>query len=215
MHFCYLREQRWPSGKALGFRTRGPGFDSRPCHLNFQRLVISCFQVAIWLKKRRKSAIQSTNHFVIYQICSHCKHNVLQEKIHSNRSQMMIKKDISRAQNYSFWMIFSTDNADYWCGIVKVIRGLSCKLYRNTKIMHHIVAYYRINIHIYSEIVIFQNVSFSIKIRRANSLKTIYKCRNLTRLCMLYKDFQAEKLSFLFLAGSAVCRMLNCIYIYM
>ena len=28
----------------------GPGFDSRPRHLNFQRLVISCFQVAIWLK---------------------------------------------------------------------------------------------------------------------------------------------------------------------
>ena len=31
---------------------RGPGFDSRPRHLNFQRLVISCFQVAIWLKNR-------------------------------------------------------------------------------------------------------------------------------------------------------------------
>ena len=31
---------------------RGPGFDSRPRHLNFQRLVISCFQVEIWLKDR-------------------------------------------------------------------------------------------------------------------------------------------------------------------
>ena len=31
---------------------RGPGFDSRPRHLNFQRLVISCFQVAIRLKYR-------------------------------------------------------------------------------------------------------------------------------------------------------------------
>ena len=35
-----------------------------PRHLNFQRLVISCFQVAIWLKyhwKRRKSSILPTN----------------------------------------------------------------------------------------------------------------------------------------------------------
>ena len=31
---------------------RGPGFNSRPRHLNFPRLVISCFQVAIWLKYR-------------------------------------------------------------------------------------------------------------------------------------------------------------------
>ena len=30
--------------------TRGRGFGSRPCHFNFQRLVISCFQVVIWLK---------------------------------------------------------------------------------------------------------------------------------------------------------------------
>ena len=28
------------------------GSDSRPRHLNFQRLVISCFQVEIWLKDR-------------------------------------------------------------------------------------------------------------------------------------------------------------------
>ena len=32
---------------------RGPEFDSRHRHLNFQRLVISCFQVAIWLKYRQ------------------------------------------------------------------------------------------------------------------------------------------------------------------
>ena len=37
---------------ALGLRARGPGFHSRPRHLNFQRLVISCFQFEIWLKDR-------------------------------------------------------------------------------------------------------------------------------------------------------------------
>ena len=47
-HFKVIVEQRWPSGKACG--ARGPGFDSRHRHLNFQRLVISCFQVEIWLK---------------------------------------------------------------------------------------------------------------------------------------------------------------------
>ena len=31
---------------------RGPGIDSRSRYLNFQRLVISCFQVAIWRKYR-------------------------------------------------------------------------------------------------------------------------------------------------------------------
>ena len=36
--------------KLLACGARGPGFDSRPRHLNFQRLVISCFQVEIWLK---------------------------------------------------------------------------------------------------------------------------------------------------------------------
>ena len=30
----------------------GPGFDSQTRHLNFQRLVISCFQVEIWPKDR-------------------------------------------------------------------------------------------------------------------------------------------------------------------
>ena len=29
---------------------RGSGFDSRPRHLNFQILVISCFKVTIWVK---------------------------------------------------------------------------------------------------------------------------------------------------------------------
>ena len=38
--------------KLLACGARGPGFDSRPRHLNFQRLVISCFQVKIWLKDR-------------------------------------------------------------------------------------------------------------------------------------------------------------------
>ena len=38
--------------KVLACGARGPGFDSRPRHLNFQRLVISCFQVEIWLKGR-------------------------------------------------------------------------------------------------------------------------------------------------------------------
>ena len=36
----------------LACGARGPGFDSRPRHSNFQRFVISCFQVAIWLKYR-------------------------------------------------------------------------------------------------------------------------------------------------------------------
>ena len=38
--------------KLLACSSRGPGFDSRPRHLNFQRLVISCFKVGIWLKDR-------------------------------------------------------------------------------------------------------------------------------------------------------------------
>ena len=47
----------WSSGgrvvKLLACGARGPGFDPRPRHLNFQRLVISCFQVEIWLKERK------------------------------------------------------------------------------------------------------------------------------------------------------------------
>ena len=42
----------FPNFKLLACVARGPGFDSRPRHLNFQRLVISCFQVEIWLKDR-------------------------------------------------------------------------------------------------------------------------------------------------------------------
>ena len=38
--------------KLLACGARGPGFDSPPRHLDFQRLVISCFQVEIWLKDR-------------------------------------------------------------------------------------------------------------------------------------------------------------------
>ena len=33
--------------KLLACGARGPGFDSPPRHLDFQRLVISCFQVEI------------------------------------------------------------------------------------------------------------------------------------------------------------------------
>ena len=43
--------------KLLACGARGPGFDSRPRHLNFQRLVISCFQVEIWPKKIAKSTL--------------------------------------------------------------------------------------------------------------------------------------------------------------
>ena len=46
------REQLWRLVKPLACRARGPGFDSRPRHLNFQRLVISCLQIVIWLKYR-------------------------------------------------------------------------------------------------------------------------------------------------------------------
>ena len=38
--------------KLLACGARGLGFDSRRRHLNFQRLVISCCQVEIWLKDR-------------------------------------------------------------------------------------------------------------------------------------------------------------------
>ena len=38
--------------KLLACGARGLGFDSRPRHSKIQRLVISCFQVAIWLKYR-------------------------------------------------------------------------------------------------------------------------------------------------------------------
>ena len=53
---CF-RDKRGSSGgrvvKLLACGARGPVFDSRPRHLNFQRLVISCFQVEIWLKDRQ------------------------------------------------------------------------------------------------------------------------------------------------------------------
>ena len=38
--------------KLFACGAKGPGLDSRPRHLDFQRLVISCFQVEIWLKDR-------------------------------------------------------------------------------------------------------------------------------------------------------------------
>ena len=44
----------------LACGARGPGFDSLPRHLDFQRLVISCFQVAIWLKYRYSDVILYT-----------------------------------------------------------------------------------------------------------------------------------------------------------
>ena len=49
--------------KLLACGVKGPGFDSRPGHLNFQRLVISCFQSRDKAEiplKRRKSSIQPT-----------------------------------------------------------------------------------------------------------------------------------------------------------
>ena len=60
--------------KILACGAKGPGFDSRPRHLNFQRLVISCFQVAIWLiMKYRLSDVnpqynQPTNQFFLFYI---------------------------------------------------------------------------------------------------------------------------------------------------
>ena len=47
--------------KLLACGARGPGFDSRPHHLNFQRLVISCFQVEIRLKDRVNSQNNQPN----------------------------------------------------------------------------------------------------------------------------------------------------------
>ena len=49
-HYC--RSSGGRVVKLLACGARGPGFDSRPRHLNFQRLVISCLQVEIWLKYR-------------------------------------------------------------------------------------------------------------------------------------------------------------------
>ena len=46
--------------KLLACRARGPGFDSRLA-LRFQRLVIPCFQVAIWLKDRLSNINPQTN----------------------------------------------------------------------------------------------------------------------------------------------------------
>ena len=45
--------------KLLACGARGPGFDSPPRHLNFQRLVISCFQVEIWLKIAKSTLIKN------------------------------------------------------------------------------------------------------------------------------------------------------------
>ena len=47
--------------KLLACGAIGPGFDSRPHHLNFQRFVISCFQVEIWLKDRYIDANPQNN----------------------------------------------------------------------------------------------------------------------------------------------------------
>ena len=55
--YCYFHIELFRSSggrvvELLACGARGPGFDSRPRHSNFQRLVISCFQVEIWLKYR-------------------------------------------------------------------------------------------------------------------------------------------------------------------
>ena len=49
-HLCFIRSGGGRVVKLLACGARGPGFDSGRRHLNFQRLVISCFQVKIWLK---------------------------------------------------------------------------------------------------------------------------------------------------------------------
>ena len=49
---CFIGSSGGRVVKLLACGARGPGFNSRPRHLNFQRLVISCFQVSIWLKYR-------------------------------------------------------------------------------------------------------------------------------------------------------------------
>ena len=46
-------------------------FDSRPRHLNFQRLVISCFQVEIWLKDRLIDVNPQNNQPTNIYICSY------------------------------------------------------------------------------------------------------------------------------------------------
>ena len=45
-------EQRWSSGQVLGLRSKRTGVRFPASPLEFPRLVISCFQVAIWLKYR-------------------------------------------------------------------------------------------------------------------------------------------------------------------
>ena len=60
----FANEDRSSGGrvvKHLACGARGPGFDSRPRHLNFQRLVISCFQVEIWLKDSLIDVIPQNN----------------------------------------------------------------------------------------------------------------------------------------------------------
>ena len=52
LHIKHGRSSGGRVVKLLACGARGPGFDSRPRHLDFQRLVISCFQVEIWLKDR-------------------------------------------------------------------------------------------------------------------------------------------------------------------
>ena len=46
------REQRWCSGLALGLHTKRSGVRFLVWPLQFQTSVISCFQVAIWMKYR-------------------------------------------------------------------------------------------------------------------------------------------------------------------
>ena len=49
-HYFRWGEQRWSSCKALGLRSKRSGVRFTVSPLEFQRLVISCFQVVIWLK---------------------------------------------------------------------------------------------------------------------------------------------------------------------
>ena len=50
--FSESQDQRWCSGYALGLRSKRSGVRYSVLPLRFQKLVISCFHVAIWLKDR-------------------------------------------------------------------------------------------------------------------------------------------------------------------
>ena len=93
--------------KVLACGARGPGFDSRPRHLNFQRLVISCFQVAIWLKcrwsdvnPRQKKYIQLVAWLALDPTWQLHKSNGSSEMCHCTRKKKKIKPQCNAIANY-------------------------------------------------------------------------------------------------------------------